>query len=79
MGVVDVEITAEMVIAWVEETCAAQGISAKVTDPLTVSRVAALLGQDRQTASMRDGSKLPRPRTAGRIVARSSTADTIER
>ena len=79
LGELEVKITPEVVTAWVEDSCAAQGVPVKVTDPLTVRRVAAILGQDRQSASTRAGSKLPRPRTPGRMVARSSTAPTIER
>lgn len=74
-----VKPTREEVIAWVEHSCAAQGVPLKISDPLVVERVAALLGQVRQTASTRPGSKLDRPRTAGRMVARSRTAATIDR
>jgi len=70
----------EVVRAWLERTCAAQGVPVKVSDPRIVARVVALLGQDsRQTGSIRAGSKVVRPRTAGRITARSKSAATIER
>ena len=65
--------------AWVERTCAAQGLPVKVTDRTTIGAVVVLLGQSRQTGSMRSGSKTVRPRTAGRTRARSRTAATIER
>jgi hypothetical protein len=79
LGGVVMKVTPEMVATWVERSCAAQGVPVKVRDPEVVAQVATLLGQVRQTASMRSGSKLDRPRTAGRMVARSRTADTIER
>ena len=79
LGVMVVKVTPEMVVAWVERSCAAQGVPVKVRDPAVVAQVAALLGQVRQTASTRSGSKLVRPRTAGRTVAESSTDETIER
>jgi hypothetical protein len=34
----------ETLAAWVEASCAAQGVPAKVTDPTVVRRVGALLG-----------------------------------
>ena len=79
LGGVVVKVTPAVVAAWVERSCAAQGVAVKVRDPLIVGQVAALLGQTRQTASMRSGSKLARPRTAGRTVAESSTDETIDR
>ena len=54
-----------VVRAWVERTCAAQGLPADVTDPATVERVVAPLAQTRQTGSIRSGSNLARPGTAG--------------
>ena len=43
--------------AWVERTCAEQGIPAKVTNPAKIARVAELLSQGRQKAVKRDSSK----------------------
>jgi hypothetical protein len=68
-----------VVRAWVARTRAAQGLPPTLTDPVVIARVVALLPQARQTGSMRSGSKAVRPGTAGRITARSSTAETIER
>jgi hypothetical protein len=66
--------------AWLARTCAAQGVPVKVTDPRIIAAVASLLPQASfQTGSMRSASKAPRPRTAGRTIARSRTAETIER
>lgn len=65
--------------AWVERTRLAQGLPAQLEDPAVIARLLALLPQPRQTGSMRSGSKVERPRTAGRTTARSSNADTIER
>lgn len=73
------KVTPEVVAAWVERSCAAQGVPVKVREPAVIAQVSALLGQVRQTASMRSGSKVVRPRTAGRTVAESSTDATIER
>ncbi len=42
MGVND--LPADRLAAWVESSCAAQGVPARVTDPLVVSRVLVLLG-----------------------------------
>lgn len=72
----------EVVHAWVERTCAAQGVPVKVRDPLVTTALVTLLGakrQKRQTGSTRSGSKVVRPRTAGRMTARSKTAATIAR
>jgi hypothetical protein len=69
----------EAVRAWVERTRLAQGLPAHLDDPVVIARVVALLPQARQTGSMRSGSKAVRPGTAGRITARSRSADTIER
>lgn len=69
----------EVVRAWVERTCAAQGVPAKVTDLAVLTAAAALLGQTRQTGPRRSGSKRLRPGAAGRIVIRSSTEATIAR
>jgi len=68
-----------VVRAWVERTRAEQGLPPVLTDPVVIARVVALLPQARQTGSIRAGSKVVRPGTAGRITARSKTADTIER
>jgi len=73
------DVTPQMVRAWVERTCAAQGVPVVVTDPVTIAKVAALLAQTRQTGSTRSGSKRARPRTAGETTARSRTASTIAR
>jgi hypothetical protein len=75
-----VSVPAEVVTAWLERTCAAQAIPVKVADPRVIARVVALLPQpSRQAGSIRSGSKAVRPRTAGRIVARSRIAATIAR
>jgi hypothetical protein len=67
------------VAAWVARTRAAQGLAASLDDPVVIGRVVDLLGQARQTGSIRSGSKVDRPRTAGRMTARSRTAETIDR
>jgi hypothetical protein len=80
MGVKRVPL--DVVRAWVERTCAAQGVAVKVRDPLVTAAVVTLLGgkrQKRQTGSTRSGSKVVRPRTAGRMIARSNNAATIAR
>lgn len=69
----------EVVRAWVERTRAAQGLPEVLDDAVIVARVAALLGQALQTGSMRSGSKVVRPGTAGRITARSKSAETMDR
>jgi hypothetical protein len=43
----------EAVRRWVEESCRAQGIEAKVTDPKTVEKIAVLLRESRKAASPR--------------------------
>ena len=74
------QIRPEMVRAWLIRTCAAQGVPVKVADPRVIARVVALLPQpSRQTGSIRPGSNAVRPRTAGRMTARSRTAPTIAR
>lgn len=65
--------------AWAERTCEAQGVPVKATDARLVERLVPLLGQARQTGSTRSGSKVPRPRTAGRTTARSISAATTDR
>ena len=71
------------VTAWVETSCAAQGVPVKVGDPAVVQAVAGLLdpriAQRRQSGVMREGSKAARPLTAGPTVARSKRAATIAR
>lgn len=42
---------AEVARAWVERTCAGQGVPVKVTDPAVIRAVVALVGQTRQSAS----------------------------
>lgn len=69
----------EVAQLWVERTCAEQGVAVKVTDPAAIQTVVVLLDQSRQTGSTRSGSKRVRPRTAGPMTARSSTAATIAR
>ncbi len=44
-------MTLEQVRAWVEDTCAAQGVPVVVSDPAVVSRVGALLGAERRKPS----------------------------
>lgn len=39
---------------WVQESCDRQGVDVKITDPLTLSRVAVLLGVDRNDDDHRD-------------------------
>ena len=60
----DADLTARA-IAWVERTCADQGVPVKVSDPVTVEKVAELLNQGRQTGRKRDSSKRLYPRRAG--------------
>lgn len=72
-------IAPEVVRAWVDRTRAAQGLPEVLEDPVVIARVVALLPQARQTGSIRSGSKVVRPGTAGRITARSKSAATIER
>lgn len=69
----------QAVRAWVERTRLAQGLPEQLDDPVVIARVVALLPQARQMGSMRSGSKAVRPGTAGRMTARSRSADTIER
>jgi hypothetical protein len=76
---VEVRVSPEMVEAWVRRTCAEQGVPERVSDPAVIGRVVALLGQVRQTGSIRAGSKRVRPRTAGRTTTRSRTAATMAR
>ena len=68
-----------VVRAWIERTRVAQGLPRTLEDPVVIARLVALLPQPRQTGSIRPGSKVVRPRTAGRTTARSSSDDTIER
>ena len=68
-----------VVRAWIERTRVAQGLPPTLEDPAVIADLVALLPQPRQTGSIRPGSKVARPRTAGRITARSSSDDTIER
>jgi len=70
---------AGMARAWVESTCARQGVPAKVTEPAAIEAVAALVGQTRQTGSRRSGSKRFRPATARPTTTRSRTEATIAR
>jgi hypothetical protein len=71
------------VAAWVEASCASQGVPVKVCDLAVVETVAGLLdcriAQRRQRGVMREGSKVARPLTAGPTVARSRRAATIAR
>lgn len=64
---------------WAERTCERQGVAVKLTDPASIDAVVVLLGQSRQTGSIRSGSKRPPVRPAGRTTARSKTAATIAR
>lgn len=41
-------LTLDQVRAWVEQTCAAQGVPVVVSDPAVVSRVGVLLGPGRR-------------------------------
>jgi hypothetical protein len=54
----------ERVKAWVEQSCAEQGVPVKVTDRRVVAQVAELLrspAQSRQTGRSRDSSKRLKP------------------
>ena len=53
----DDEAYAARVRAWVERTCAEQGIPPKLSNPAKIARVAELLSQGRQKARKRDSSK----------------------
>jgi hypothetical protein len=53
---IDAEVTARAV-AWVEATCAGQGVPVKLSDPLALAKVAELLAQGCQTGVSRDSSK----------------------
>jgi hypothetical protein len=44
-------------VAWVEATCADQGVPVKLSDPLALAKVAEILAQGRQTGIRRDSSK----------------------
>jgi hypothetical protein len=68
-----------VVRAWVERTRAEQGLPPTLEDPVVIARLVALLPQAYQTGSIRSASKAVRPGTAGRITARSKSADTIDR
>jgi hypothetical protein len=43
--------------AWVERTCADQGVPVKLSDPVALDKIAELLSQGRQTGERRDSSK----------------------
>ena len=43
-------------VAWVERTCADQGVPVKLSDPLALAKVAEILAQGRQTGVSRDSS-----------------------
>ena len=79
VGVMAVNVDPGVVRAWVERTCAAQGVPVKVTDRGVIEQTVALLGQTRQTGSMRSASSPRRPGVARRMIARSRTAATIAR
>ena len=72
-------VAPEDVRAFVERTCAEQGVPVLVTDPAALRDVAVMLGQTRQTGATRSGSKRVRPGVAGRTTACARTAATIER
>ena len=44
-------------MAWVERTCADQGVPVKLSDPLALEKVAEILAQGRQTGVKRESSK----------------------
>jgi hypothetical protein len=44
-------------VAWVERTCAEQGVPVKLSDPIALAKVAELLAQGRHTGARRDSSK----------------------
>jgi hypothetical protein len=71
---------------WAAATCAAQGISLKMADPLVLDEVVTLLwaghldpgpAHARQTGASRSGSKRLRPRRPGPTSMNSTTAETI--
>jgi hypothetical protein len=43
--------------AWVERTCAEQGVPVKIADPLTLRKIGDILNQARQRGDKRDSSK----------------------
>jgi hypothetical protein len=60
-----VKITPEMVRAWVERTCAEQGVPVEVTDPGTIERIAAEVRLARRARTGRDRSSFdPAPPVA---------------
>ena len=64
VGVVGVSLpAAEVARAWAERTCVAQGVPVKVRDPAAIRAAVALVGQTRQSGSIRSGSKRVRPRS----------------
>lgn len=44
-------------IAWVEATCADQGVPVKLSDPVALEKIAEILAQRRQAGVSRDSSK----------------------
>jgi hypothetical protein len=48
---------AARVRAWLEASCADQGVPVKLSDPLALEKVAEILAQGRQTGRKRDSSK----------------------
>lgn len=44
-------------MAWVEATCADQGVPVKLSDPVALDKVAEILAQRRQAGVRRDSSK----------------------
>jgi hypothetical protein len=44
-------------VAWVEATCAEQGVPVKLSDPVALDKVAEILAQRRQAGVSRDSSK----------------------
>jgi hypothetical protein len=45
----------ERAVAWVELTCAEQGVPVKLTDPLALARIAAILSSGRENRTSSDG------------------------
>jgi hypothetical protein len=52
----DADLTTR-VVAWVERTCMDQGVPVKISDPVVVAAIVAVLAQARQKGASRDSSK----------------------
>ena len=47
----------ERAVAWVERSCAEQGVPVKLTDPVALQRIADILGEARDAREARKGSR----------------------